>query len=384
MARLRGTPKYRQIVQELRAWMDSGEIRSGDKLPVETELSQKFGVSRQTVRQAVGELVLEGLLERKQGSGTYVRVPQPQNGAGDAAQAGARIVGVITTYISDYIFPHIIRGIEERLRAQDYSPLLFSTQNDQTKERQALESLQGSPAAAVIVEPTKSALPNPNLDLYAALKERGIPVVMMHAGYDEWDAPVIRIDDRAGARLAVEHLAKLGHRRLGALLKSDDKQGLYRLQGLLEGIVQESLTLDADWLRFFSTETRDAAGALYAQRLVKTPPAERPTAVFCYNDAIASDLIRHLRDSGIRVPESVSVVGFDDSSLAVAAYPMLTTVEHPKFDMGVKLADLILQMLGAADDRARTSDVPAPRQDDHVFMPRLRVRDSTTGPPPDA
>jgi GntR family transcriptional regulator of arabinose operon len=379
MARSRGTPKYRQIVQELRAWMESGEIGPGDKLPVETELAGKFRVSRQTVRQAVGELVREGLLERKQGSGTYVQFPRPQKGTEEAVQAGARIVGVVTTYISDYIFPHIIRGIEERLRSQDYSPLLFSTQNDQMKERQALESLLKSPAAAIIVEPTKSALPNPNLDLYSALKERRIPVVMMHAGYDEWDAPVVRIDDRVGVRLAVEHLARLGHRRLGALLKSDDKQGLYRLQGLLEGIVQDALSLDAGWLRFFGTETRESAVALYAQRLEKTGPAERPTAVFCYNDAIASDLIRHLRDFGIPVPEKISVVGFDDSSLAAAAYPMLTTVEHPKFAMGVKLADVILRMLEAGGDPAQAPDTH-PR-DDYVFVPRLRVRDSTAGPP---
>gem|GEM_PF-3797167 len=227
MADKRGIPKYRVVKDALLTWITEGRLLPGDKLPIEDELAETFVVSRQTVRQAVGELVTEGIMQRKQGSGTYFQgMPAPVREKTDTAR---HIIGIVTTYISDYIFPSIIRGIEERLSTDGYSPLLFSTQNDSLTERRALKSILAHGVEGVIVEPTKSAVPNYNADLYTELKQRCIPVVLLHARYDDLPAPVIGVDDLHGAVLATRHLLEQGHKRIGAIMKIDDKQGVLRL-----------------------------------------------------------------------------------------------------------------------------------------------------------
>lgn len=345
------------------AWIQSGALAAGDRLPVEDKLAQQFGVSRQTVRQAVGELVQGGLLARKQGSGTYYLGDQPAV----VTRERSRIVGVVTTYISDYIFPHIIRGIEERLSANGYSPLLYSTQNNLAKERKALENVLHRGVDALIVEATKSAYPNTNLDLYHALAAQGIPVIMIHATYPDLPAPLIEVDDAQGGYLATAHLVEQGHRRIGAVLKLDDRQGLRRMEGFMKALGQAQLVFHAEYMAFYTTEERQVIAESYADRILHLPPDQRPSAVFCYNDEIATDLVKFLREREITVPDQVSVVGFDDAPMAERGYPALTTVAHPKFDMGVRAADLVLQVLNHG--------IPAGFV--HTYTPTVVVRAST-------
>ncbi len=334
-------PKYQVVRDALTQWMETGKLSPGDQLPTESDLAEQFGVSRQTVRQAVGELVQKGVLERIQGSGTYYK----GSGNGDFVGKNTRIVGVVTTYISDYIFPHIIRGIEGRLSEHNYSPLLYSTQNNLVRERRALEDILDRGVDALIVEATKSATPNTNIDLYRVLAERGIPVVMMHAKYPELEVPLIEVDDVEGGRLATRHLSGLGHSRIGAVMKLDDCQGVRRFEGFMDVMGQMRLEFKSDFLAFYSTEAVGIVANSYARRLGGMDPQDRPTAVFCYNDAIATELIRYLRDEGIKVPDEIAVVGFDDAPVASLSHPQLTTVAHPKVRMGTRAADVVLQCL---------------------------------------
>lgn len=364
MADKRGTPKYQIVKDVLLAWIAEGRLQPGDKLPIEDELADNFAVSRQTVRQAVGELVAEGILQRKQGSGTYFQgMPTPVH---EPSESARHIIGVVTTYISDYIFPSIIRGIEERLSADGYSPLLFSTQNESAKERRALETLLARGVEGIIVEPTKSAVPNSNADLYAELQRRHIPVVLLHARYDDLPAPVIGVDDLLGATLATRHLLELGHTRIGAIMKIDDKQGVLRLEGFLQagGIFFHEL------ISFYTTEGRAQVPEQYAERIAQMAVTDRPTALFCYNDAIAVDTIVKLRERGVAVPEDISVVGFDDSPLASIGYPPLTTIAHPKSIMDVRAADTILELI-------QNPTQPLQVASDYLFAPLLILREST-------
>jgi len=367
MPNKRGTPKYQVIKEGIEQWISEGTLLPSMKLPVEAELAEQFGASRQTVRQAVGELVQEGVLERKQGSGTFYRGKRPlESASGDGANS--HIVGVITTYMSDYIFPHIIRGIEDHLSLEGFSPLLFSTRNDVAIERKALKNLLNKAVDAVIVEPTKSAVTGVNADLYETLSARGIPVVMIHARYDEWSGPLIEVDDRMGAVLATQHLLEQGHTRLGAIMKIDDKQGARRFEGYL----QAGASYHADLISFYTTESQHRVSQQYVERLLRLPRAEWPTGLCCYNDLIATDVIVKLRELGISVPGDISVVGFDDSQLATMGYPPLTTVEHPKHEMGVKAAETVIQLL-----RSGTSGFATDTADTYTFTPKLIVREST-------
>ena len=168
---------YRAVLDWIRQAVASCEPRKGDRLPSEKELCEQFGLSRQTIRHATGELEKEGLLTRVRGSGTYVggsislqRTPKYKN------------IAVVSTYMDSYIFPPTIRGIESVLAEAGYSTQLAFTDDLISRERLILTNLlEKGNIDGLIIEPSKSALPNPNLDLYRRLLENRIPILFFNA-----------------------------------------------------------------------------------------------------------------------------------------------------------------------------------------------------------
>ena len=158
--------KYLQLFERLKADIGQGVYQDGQKLPGENEIAQRYGMSRQTVRQALSLLERESLIQRRQGSGTYVRKTQPRH-------KRSWNVGVIATYISEYIFPSILRGIEGVLSEEGFFPMISATMNRVDNERRILEECMSKQLDGLIVEGTKTALPNPNLPLYEKLREMG-------------------------------------------------------------------------------------------------------------------------------------------------------------------------------------------------------------------
>ena len=152
-------PKYQIIFDDIRSKILSGEYTVFEKIPTEYALQKKYNVSRHTVRKAILDLSNAGYLRSEKGSGTYViNDYQTKN-----AKRSNKTIGIITTYISDYIFPSIIRGIEGKLKKSNYSLLLASTNNDVNQEKKALEMMLSYGVDGLIIEPTKSNLFNPNI-----------------------------------------------------------------------------------------------------------------------------------------------------------------------------------------------------------------------------
>lgn len=153
-------PKYQRLKEYIIEKINFGEWIAGDRITSENELAEQFDVSRHTIRQSLGELVNEGWLYRIQGKGTFVN-RRPNERIKDT-----NIIGVVTTYLNDYIFPSIITGIYDTLLENGYNISLSCTYNQHEKERFCLENFLNQEVAGLIVEPTKSALLNPNIDLY--------------------------------------------------------------------------------------------------------------------------------------------------------------------------------------------------------------------------
>ncbi|TLS52898.1 GntR family transcriptional regulator [Paenibacillus antri] len=339
----KNVPKYLQVKRELLQGLEAGAFAPGERLPSEHELAERFGVSRQTIRQTVGELEREGRIYRVQGKGTFVADRLPPSGE-DAVPT----IGVVTTYISDYIFPHIVRGIESTLRDNGFRLVLSSTDNDKGKEREALTAMLSQPLSGLIVEPTKSAEGNPNVDCFLALQNRRLPFVTINESYPELTCPTFKTDDEGGAYLAATHLTDRGHVRVAGFFKTDDRQGVNRLRGFLKAFGDRGLPVPPEYLvRYVSedkaTKPREAAAALLER-------ADRPTAFVCYNDELAIVLLETIRQAGLRVPDDVSLVGFDDSPLATATEVKLTTIAHPKAQLGSDAANALLRMIGQRDE----------------------------------
>jgi len=361
------TPKYIRIKQEILSWIADAQVAPHDQLPSEHEIAARFGVSRQTVRQALGDLEQEGRLYRVQGKGTFV-----SGAAEQRTESQTATIGLITTYISDYIFPTIVRGVESAARAKDWRLLLASTDNEKERERESLASMLKEPIAGLIVEPTRSAEGNPNFDYFLALESKGIPYVLLNERYGDLDAPCLRMDDEAGGFRAASHLLELGHRRIAGLFKTDDNQGVHRMRGFLRALREAGVPLPQDRLVRYTTEEKASRPAEALQAMLDKPASERPTALVCYNDQLAVHLLDGIRARGLSVPGDLSIVGFDDSSLAVATEVKLTTFVHPKTEMGTAAVALLAGLIEGRLQRGADLDT--------VFEPQLIVRESTARP----
>lgn len=356
-------PKYARLKKEIAEWLDMGKLQPHDQMPSENELADQYDMSRQTVRQTLSELVQEGRLYRIQGKGTFVSEERRMD-----PRIEAPTIGLVTTYISDYIFPHIVQGAEAAVRAGGYRLLLTSTDNDKDRERECLTMLTSQPLNGLIIEPTKSAEGNPNLAYFLALTNRHIPYVMIHASYPEISCPTLTVDDEAGGFAAVDHLMELGHTRIAGFFKTDDLQGVLRLRGYLRALQRAGIAVQPDHVVTYRTEEKRDKPAEAAARLLSLPEGERPTALVCYNDELALQMLETARRIGLSVPKDVSIVGYDDSSLAVATEVKLTTLAHPKAKMGEDAARMLIEMI-----ECRGMNISASKQ----YKPELIVRDST-------
>ena len=333
-------PKYQMVADALRNGILEGAYEKRRLLPTEHALCQQFQVSRQTVRQALSLLASEGLIDRRQGSGSHVLDRAP------AAAVPRRSIAIVTTYISDYIFPSILREVETVLAANNSAPLLFATQNQVANERKVLQTLLGlEPLDGVLVEGTKTGLPNPNLDLYERLIQRKIPLVFMNGYYPQLKGPVAVLDDNyAGGRMLVEHLFQNGHRDIAGIFKSDDIQGPQRYSGYLEALRDLNLPMDDHRIFWYNTEQKETllSGA-HLDFLLRS--IEGCTAVVCYNDEIASRLVAYLIKKGIRVPQDLAVVSFDNSQYSELAHPQITSLSHGTENVGSTAAQLLIRLL---------------------------------------
>ena len=358
------------VKEKITEWITSGKVQPGEKIYSENELVKMFGVSRHTIRQAVGDLVHEGLLYREQGAGTFCSHKKEQSmeqtpSLIHTSSTNGKNIGVITTYLSDYIFPSIIKGIESHLTAHGYTLTLACTDNDVEKEKQCLQTMLSRNIDGLIVEPTKSSHYNPNINYYLELEQNNIPYLMINQYYSQLMPPHMIMNDEHGGFIATEHLIKLGHEKIIGLFKIDDLQGVNRMQGFIRAFREHNLPFFPEMVITFTTEDQDNKLLEILENFFKTDSL--PSAIVCYNDQLALHVLNLLRQRGLSVPEDVSIVGFDDSSLAVATEVKLTSITHPKMEMGIEAAKWIVSAVEKKGDLLPSI----------VYEPKLVIRNST-------
>lgn len=331
-------PKYLPLMNWLKYQIISGGYRIGDRLPSEHELGAMFKISRQTVRQATSVLENEGILARKRGSGTYIAAVT------GAARLATMNIGVITTYLDDYIFPSIIKGIDTVLTQNGYTMQLAITYNKIENEMKILTSMLKKGVDGMIIEPTKSGLPNLNADLYGLIKKRGIPCVFINGYYQGMAFPYVAMDDYACGKAAARFLVQKNHARLAGIFKSDDIQGHLRYAGCAKWLKKQGAFIHDDNVIWYTTEDINLfAAANFGERVLTRLAG--CSAVICYNDQIAMRIIKLLQDNQESVPEDISVISFDDSDMGTISDIGLTTFSHPKAELGITAAMNLLRLI---------------------------------------
>lgn len=332
--------KHILLSQWIKDNIANGTYLVGDKIPSENELSNQFHYSRQTVRQAIGNLVSEGILIREHGSGTYVNSkPLIHRNPSKTMR-----IGVITTYLDDYIFPSIIHGIEEVLTVNGYTMSLGITHNKPSNEENCLHSMIQTGVDGIIIEGTKTALPNMNDSLFEELKDRGIKTVFINGFNGKNVDSYVVMDDRKAGELVGDYLNSNGHTHIGGIFKSDDIQGINRYEGLLKSLKKNNHTLHDNSMIWYTTEDfkyffDGSMDKIIMERL------QDVTGVVCYNDQVAAGLIKVLKRNHLSVPEDKSIISFDNSFLAKEMVCNLTSVIHPSKKMGKKAAMVLLKLM---------------------------------------
>ncbi|UTR12020.1 GntR family transcriptional regulator [Evansella sp. LMS18] len=360
--------KYSYVKSEIKSKILQGNILPHQKIGSETDLMKEYSVSRHTVRKAIGDLVVEGWIYKKQGAGTFCA---DRSAAVQQQERRTKNIAVITTYFSDYIFPAIIRGAQSYLSENGYQVTVFSTNNDHEQERRCLEDVLAQQFDGLIVEPTKSSQPNPNINYYLNIERLGIPYVMIHAYYEELEPIHIVMDDEEGGRQQTAHLIEQGHRHILGFFKNDDIQGKLRTKGFIKAHREAGLTLSPQNIINYTTETmREVPRQVLRNRL--SGNGERPTAIVCYNDQLAVGLLDVLREKELSVPEDISIVGFDNSFLSIASEVKLTTIVHPQEEMGIQAANTLHQII-----KNKESPIGEAKIRSITYKPTLKVRNST-------
>src|SRR5690625_509696 len=281
--------KYSTVKQSIKSKILDGTYKPNQKISSESELMKEFGVSRHTVRLAIGDLVTTGWLYREQGAGTFC-ADRTKNDS-QTSQVQSKNIAIVTTYISDYIFPSIIRGAEKQLSENGYNVSLFSTNNNHETERHVLETILLQNFDGVIVEPTKSATSNPNINYYLKFESKNIPYIMINAYYDELEPVSITLDDEKGAYLQTDHLINLGHKEMLGFFKTDDKQGSHRMKGYLKAHRENNVTINPSNIITYTTDEKDVKPIEKLREILSENKSDWPTAIICYNDELALKLL---------------------------------------------------------------------------------------------
>ncbi|MBJ7340987.1 LacI family DNA-binding transcriptional regulator [Mycolicibacterium sp.] len=285
-----------------------------------------------------------------------------RNDAARQLRAGrSRCVGLLVLDVGNPFFTDVARSAERHAAHSNLVVLLGTSDEDPVRERTYLETFEEQRVFGLLISPVGE-----DLDRLLALHRRGVPVVLVDRDGTGTPFASVAVDDVAGGRLAVEHLCERGRSRIAYV---GGPLSLRQVADRLTGARAAADRYPGTTLDVIATDEPSVlAGRAAGERLCALAPDRRPDAVFCANDLLAIGMLQALSVGGVRVPEDVALIGYDDIDFARSAAVALSSIRQPSADIGVTAIDLLLA----------ATESPAAEPRHVVFEPELVVRASTT------
>jgi LacI family transcriptional regulator len=328
------------------------------------EVARLAGVSLGTVSNVLNRPATVSPATRERVLAAIATLGYVRNDSARQLRAGrSRTVAIVVLDVSNPFFTDVVRGAEAVVEAAGGMLVVCNSGEDPVREGRHLEMLEEQRVRGLLITPVDDGR-QARLD---RLVDRGIPVVLVDRGSARASRCSVAVDDVLGGRLAAEHLIERGHRRIAFVGSSSALPQVQERHRGVEQAVREALGSD-DALTVLSPTALTVAGGREAGELiVGMPAARRPTAAICANDLIALGLLQEMVRHGVRVPDDLAIVGYDDIDYAAAAAVPLSSVRKPRHELGRRAAQLLI-------DEARG--------DGHVheqllFEPQLVVRESS-------
>lgn len=330
------------------------------------DVAREAGVSVASVSRALNrpDLLSDKALSRVQEAIERLNYI-PNSAARALSLQRMNTIGAVIPTLGHSIFDAFMGAYQSRAEALGYRVVLATTDFDRGNELAQVRNLLGYGIEGFLLSGERH-----KPELHRLLSARGVPYVHTDVFNPTSEHPTVGYDNRLATRRATEHLLNLGHRRIAALpgVQETNDRMVYRVAGIRDALEARGLELPEDLIverKYSIAHARDGARELLSRR-------PRPTAIICGHDVLAFGTILEAQELGLKIPEDLSVIGFDDVEFAGHVSPSLTTVHVPVEDMGERAAEhLIAQLSGQSTPRHVRVEV------------NLVVRDST-GPAPTA
>lgn len=337
-------PQYFQLQRWLVEQIEQGVFKPGDKIPTEAELVQVAGLARATIRQAIQNLVNMGYLVRKRKLGTFVMSRVVDNGPG-------KIIGLLVPDIRVGYAPELARGAEDEAANNKQSLILCNTDDLFIKAEYHAERLIENSAAGVIFVPT-AASDEKNKLIVEKFTNRNIPVVLADRIIPGLNIDHVTTDNFDGAYKITKYLIKKGHKKIAIILSTLFSSERERLEGYKKALADNNLPIDKSIILTHDGRFSENPYIEFAKKLLKQK--KKFTAVFAGHDRIAYLLNSVAMNMGIKIPEEVSIVGYDDLLPECQHQISLTTMHQPIYEMGVESMKLINERINGLTGKGQS------------------------------
>ncbi len=339
--------KYEKIQNMMKEKMATGALKPGDKLPSEAELCRQFSVSRNVVRQALKNLEFEGLSETMKGIGTFCR-------ARTKSENSSKTIGFISFFTQDYIFPQIISAADTKLYPEGYHLILGQSLYDLKREEELLERFIDMRVDGIIMEPVfDGSVEHSNAKRIQHIIESGIPVMFIDNTIPSIGASAITLSDMKSGGDAARYLTERGHESIALFYQEDYLTKVHRMEGAKAYL--ESIGLTPILFPFTGQGKRSNAHRRALEMIERYDGTF--SAVFCSSDEDAMHIIEAADTRGIRIPEDLSIIGFDNQLFSAHNRINLTTFAHPSQKVGRLAASGILEAIAHPLENTETSTI---------------------------
>jgi DNA-binding LacI/PurR family transcriptional regulator len=304
------------------------------------DIARHAGVSHTTVSRALNHspLISDQTTERIQKIALELGY-HPSVAARSLKTNRSQALGVIVSHIADPYFSEILQGIDDVAQENGYSLFIASAQHDPVRENSIVQTMREHRVDGVIL-----CSPNFTAEQSNQLNSYDIPIVALNNQAAEGYRFAIYHDDVDGSRQACQHLIALGHKKIAYLGNfTAGRTTRERHEGFKQAMEEAGLPVRPEFIHQASGNSPEQ-GLEGVEYYLGLP--ERPTAVICYNDMMAIGVLKGLHQAGLRVPEDMSVTGFDNIMYSDYTRPPLTTIDQPKRSLGAEAAKLMLAQLG--------------------------------------
>lgn len=353
-------PIYIQIKDDIFDDIETGEYSPDEKLPSERQLAEKYDVTRVTISKAVKILDEQGYINIRRGAGSFV-MDRKHSVNGNLNE----VIGVLVPDIKRGIMVDLLRGIEDEAIANGYSTILCNTDNQLNKANMYVDQLLGIGANGVIYYPIQKLNSEEDrvLEVVQRLIDNDSPLVLIDHECKQITTDLVVTDNFGGGFEMTEYLVEMGHRRIAVVYDYMETSIKDRISGYKESLRRNNIEFDPNLIQnikeYGFTESFSELVELIKNEL-------KATGIFAMNDLLATDIYFHANKLGIKIPEDLSVVGYDDLQFTDQISTPLTTIHQPLYEMGRESLKLLLERFEKSDDRFRKP----------ILQNRLVVRES--------